>query len=470
MNTLTRQDPQVKRVRSSATPGLTRASTALLLAISASLGTGFAVGDELDSYIESQVREQRLPGLSLAVVEGGKVVVAKGYGTANLEVTTPAIPESVYELGSMTKQFTAMAVLMLAHEKRLSLDDPIARHIPEAPRAWREVTLRHLLNHTSGIPSHTEMSLIQADEGKEYTRQELLNLIAGSAMKFRPGEGWAYNDSGYVLLAWIVEKAAGVSYESFLAERIFKPLDMKSTRCYSRDEIVSHRASGYVHRLGKLNRGRPVSPTQSLGAGNLMSTVPDLARWDAALQGERLLPRRLLEPMWTPARLNNGKAVPSYYGDRENSSYGFGWVIGEYLGHPYVEHGGSISSGFTTDLLRFPADRLAVIVLTNRAVPSSGDNPDIPGEPRNWVVARGVAKRFLTRGPRSTPSARWQGARRAGQTGSRVDLSCSWQVLPLPALFGAGPAGARAPDRFSLASKSLYLPTNGGSGCKRFIH
>jgi hypothetical protein len=130
-----------------------------------------------------------------------------------------------------------------------------------------------------------------------------------------------------------------------------------------------------------------------------MSTVVDLARWDAALQGEMLLPRPLLDLMWTPARLNDGRAVPSYYGDKDGSSYGFGWVIGNYSGHHFVEHGGSICSGFTTDILRFLDNHLTVIVLTNRAVPSSADNPNVPGEPRPWEIARGVADLFLT-GPR----------------------------------------------------------------------
>ena len=165
-----------------------RSVAALLLSISAALGPGIGRGDELDAYVEDQVKRQLLPGLSLAVVKEGKIVVARGYGSANLETSEPATPGCVYELGSMTKQFTAMAVLMLVHERKLSLDDSITRHIPEAPEAWREVTIRHLLNHTSGIPSHTEMAVIHADEGKDYTRENLLGLIAKPAMKFRPGD------------------------------------------------------------------------------------------------------------------------------------------------------------------------------------------------------------------------------------------------------------------------------------------
>ncbi len=350
--------------------------------------------DEVDTYVRGEMREQRLPGLSVAVVTGGEIVKAKGYGSANLEVSARATPDSVYELASVTKQFTAAAIMMLLNEKQLTLDDKVSRYVPEVPEAWKDVTIRHLLTHASGIPNHTEMAVIERDVARDYTRAELIALIAREPVKFRPGEQWAYNDSGYVLLGMVVEKAGGVPYATYLSEHIFRPLGMTATRAYDPVDVVSNRASGYVWHDGRFRRGRPVSPSQSLGAGNLMSTVTDLARWNAALDGDKLLPRALREQMWTPARLNDGRAVSFSLPieDLKGSSYGFGWLVGSLRGHRIVAHGGSIASGFSTYVVRFPDDRLTVIVLTNR---SQDEDPFGPGAPRPTEIAKGVAGYYL---------------------------------------------------------------------------
>jgi D-alanyl-D-alanine carboxypeptidase len=341
------------------------------------------------------MKAQRIPGLSLAIVKDGKVIKTQGYGLANLEVSAPATPQTVYELASMTKQFTAMAIMLLVNEKKLLLDDRLSRYVGDVPEAWEGVTIRHLLNHTSGIANHTEMKVIIDDEGREYTRAEMFALIAKAPVKFKPGEEWAYNDSGYFLLAQVVEMASALSYDQFLMQRIFKPLGMTVTQSTVLDEVVPHRASGYIWRDGQFRRGRPISPTQSLGGGHLRSSVQDLAKWDAALNGEKLLPRRLLDEMWTPGKLTNGRAVPSYYTGLKDSSYGFGWVLGDLNRHRFVEHGGSISSGYTSDILRFPDDRLTVIILTNRAVTLAESNYFAPEAPRPWDIARGVAKYYI---------------------------------------------------------------------------
>ena len=342
---------------------------------------GASLTSDVDAYVAAEMEKQHLPGLSLAVTKSGKVIKAKGYGLASLETNTPATPETVYELGSLTKQFTATAIILLASEKKLSLDDPIDRWVPGVPDTWRQVRIRHLLNHTSGIPNHTEMAVIRENEGKAYELAELLAVMSEPPVKFRPGEAWAYNDSGYVLLGWVVEKASGRPYASFLTDRIFRPLGMSATRANAPEEVVPNRASGYVRRDGLFHRGRPVSPTQSFGAGHLMSTALDLAKWDATLQGSALLTRPQLEQMWTPTRLNDGRKVstPWPIEDLKDSSYGFGWLVGCQRGHRIVAHGGSISSGFSTYLVRFLDDRLTVIVLTNRAVASSADDPFAPG-------------------------------------------------------------------------------------------
>ena len=241
------------------------------------------------------------------------------------------------------------------------------------------------------------MAVVWEDEGKDYKRDELLAIISKPPMKFRPGEAWAYNDSGYVLLGWVVEKASGRPYESFLTDRVFRPFGMMATRANALDEVVPNRASGYVRRDGLLHRGRPVSPTQSFGAGHLMSTALDLVKWDAALQGDALLTQPQLEQMWTPTRLNDGRDISPAWPikDLKDASYGFGWLVGCQRGHRIVAHGGSISSGYSTYLVRFLDDRLTVIVLTNRAVASSADDPFAPGAPRPDEIARGVAGFYL---------------------------------------------------------------------------
>jgi D-alanyl-D-alanine carboxypeptidase len=386
-----------------------RSSVTQAIAVSLALtvpGLWTASADDADDYVEAEMKVQRIPGLSLAVIKDGTLIKATGHGLANLEVSAGATAETIYELGSVTKQFTATAIMMLVNEKKLILDDRLSRYLPDVPQAWEGVTIRHLLNHTSGIANHAEMKVIMDDEGKEYTRAQMLGLIANAPVKFKPGEEWAYNDSGYFLLAQVVETASGQPYEQFLTERIFKPLEMTVTRSTVLDEVVQHRASGYIWRDGQFRRGHPVSPTQSLGGGHLRSSVQDLAKWDAALRGEKLLPRHLLDEMWTPGKLNNGRAVPSYLTDLKDSSYGFGWLLGELRGHRFVEHGGSISSGYTSDILRFLDDGLTVIILTNRSVSLAEANYFAPDAPRPWDIAKGVVKYYIPdlRRPANVPS------------------------------------------------------------------
>jgi D-alanyl-D-alanine carboxypeptidase len=368
-----------------------------------SLGVSFAFAgalgvqeraQSLDEYAESQIKEQRLPGISIAVVKNGEIVKAKGYGMANLELSALATSESVYELASLTKQFTAVAILMLVNEKKLTLDDKLSIHLAEIPQAWRAITIRHLLTHTSGIANFTETSVILNDVGRNYTRAEMISLIARDPAKFRPGDDWAYNDSGYFLLGCVIEKASGKPYDVYVTERLLRPLGMAATRGYDPGDVIPNRAAGYIWHEGRFRRGQPVHASQSLGGGNLMSTVIDLSKWDAALDGETLLPRSLRDQLWSPARLTDGRAVTVSFPveDLKDSTYGFGWVVGSMRGHRVIAHGGSIASGFSTYWARFPDDRLTVIVLTNR---SQAEDTFGPGAPRPWEIARGIIGHYL---------------------------------------------------------------------------
>jgi D-alanyl-D-alanine carboxypeptidase len=308
----------------------------------------------VDAIVQRWMEQRHVAGLSLAVVRDGKVVLARGYGKANLELSVPATSGTVYQLGSVTKQFTAAAVMMLVREGKAALEDPIRKHLPELPEAWAGVTVRHLLNHTSGIRSYTSVPGFGKLSRKDFTKAELLALVTGEPVDFQPGEDWRYNNSGYFLLGMLVEKLSGKSYGEFLTERIFKPLEMRSTRVNDLSEVVPRRATGYRWEGSRWRNGEYVSPTQPFSAGALLSTVEDLARWDAALYSDQVLPKDLLQQSWTATKLNGGREVP----------YGFGWSIGTHQGHRFVEHGGDIP-GFASYLARFPDDRLTVVVLTN---------------------------------------------------------------------------------------------------------
>jgi CubicO group peptidase (beta-lactamase class C family) len=299
------------------------------------------------------------PGAAVIAVKDGKTVFRKAYGMANLELGVPISPESVFRLGSITKQFTAVAVLALAEEGKLSLSDPITRFLPDYPTHGHVITVEHLLNHTSGIRSYTGIpgymnARIQAD----LTTAELVAVFSKEPMDFAPGEQWRYNNSGYVLLGAIIEKVSGMKYGDFVAERIFRPLGMMSTAYGSDERILPKRASGYTRDGETVGNARYLSMTQPHAAGGLVSTIDDLAVWDASLYSERLLKNGSLEKAWTPAVTRDGKPT----------RYGYGWGISTLRGSRAIEHGGGIF-GFSTYGIRLPREKVYVAVLANSDSP-----------------------------------------------------------------------------------------------------
>jgi len=312
--------------------------------------------DHVDDYIKAELKKQNIPGLSMAVVKNGKVVKAAGYGLANIELSVPATPNTVYQLASITKQFTATAMMLLVEDGKLGPDDKISKHLSNAPPAWRDVTVRHLLNHTSGIKSYTSLPDFNKNPRKDYTHDELIALVSGLPLEFEPGARFRYNNSGYFLLGVILENVSGQRYGDFLEERIFKRLGMDQTRVNDLSVIIPNRATGYASRDGRLSNGEYVSPTQPFAAGALISTVRDMAKWDAALYTEKLLSRSSLEQMWIPTTLNDGSSYP----------YGFGWALSETKTRKYIEHGGGIP-GFSTQITRWVDDGLTVVVLVNQS-------------------------------------------------------------------------------------------------------
>jgi CubicO group peptidase (beta-lactamase class C family) len=337
------------------------------------LSPSFVHGDDVDEYIKLRMAKEHLPGLSLAVLKNGRVVKLKGYGYADLELRVAASPETVYGIGSITKQFTAAAVLLLVQEGRINLDDAISKYISSAPEAWKDITIRNLLTHTSGLPREgipTSDKTMFAD----YTEEELLKSAIEQHLLSVPGAKYSYGNLEYDLLAIIVERVSGKSYPDFLQERIFRPLGMTSTRVDDRRAIVPNRARAYLWTSGSLQRCEPqVSPTMFIGSGSMISTAADLARWDTALNSDAVLSATSRKAMWTPAKLADGT----------NTDYGFGWVISSVKGHADIHHNGAMN-GFVGNISRFLDDRLTVIVLVNQSGLSNTER-----------IATGVARIYV---------------------------------------------------------------------------
>ena len=308
---------------------------------------------KVDTFVQTEMQRQRIPGLSLAVVKDSRIILAKGYGFANVENQVPVKTETIFQSGSVGKQFTAAAVMMLVEDGKLSLDDKITKYFTGAPESWQQISVRHLLTHTAGTSDYPG----DFDFRRDYTEDELLQRAKTIPLAFQPGEKWSYSNLGYVLLGVLIHKVSGKFYGDYLQERIFKPLEMNTARIINEADIVPNRASGYRLLKGELKNQNWVSPSLNTTAdGALYLTVYDMAKWDAALYGEKLLRKSSLEQMWTPVRLNNGKS----------EKYGFGWALDEVRGHRIIEHGGSWQ-GFKAQISRYVDDNLTVILFANLA-------------------------------------------------------------------------------------------------------
>jgi CubicO group peptidase (beta-lactamase class C family) len=334
---------------------------ALLVGLAAPISSK---ADQIDDYVATQMQRLHIPGVSLAIVRDGRVIKAQGYGFANLELKAPATKETVYEIGSNTKQFTAAAIMMLVEEGKIHLDDSITKYFPEAPEAWRGITIRHLLTHTSGIQNHVAvphwLDVFKTNLAYETAplRDELLKMFFKLPLEFQPGETWAYDNTGYYLLGIVIEKASAKSYWQFLGARIFKPLGMSATRSTDPQPIVPNRASGYEWKNDHFENRPVLLPAIAFSAGSLLSTAEDMAKWDAALYAEKLLTKSSLDQIWTAAATNDKAPMPF--------NYGFGWFVDSYHGHRLVQHSGG-TPGFSSAIYRFIDDKLTIIILTNHS-------------------------------------------------------------------------------------------------------
>ncbi len=333
-----------------------------------------ARADEVDAYVRMQMEKQHIPGLELAVVKEGKVVKAEGYGWANVEKQAPVKPDTVFQLQSVTKSFTATGIMLLVEEGKVGLDDWIGKYLGALPASWSNITVRHLLTHTSGIKDFINEPTV--DLKQDITPGQVIDSLRDRPLNFSPGEKYAYSNTGYHLLGMIIHKVTGKTWGEFLRERIITPLGMQNTGIVGPACSLTNLAAGYIWRDGKQRPGAFVAPTiLGYAGGGMLSTVLDLARWDAALYTEKVLRRSSLEQMWTPAQLNDGA----------RSTYGFGWAVDDYRGHKLVTHSGAHATGFRTTFLRFLDEKLTVIVLANLR----DANPD--------EIARGVAAQYIPR-------------------------------------------------------------------------
>jgi CubicO group peptidase (beta-lactamase class C family) len=340
--------------------------TFLLLIVPIADAQGPATTAAVTEYVKAEVQRQHIPGLALLVARQGKIVRAEGFGLANVELQVPAKPETVFQSGSVGKQFTATAVMMLVEEGKISLDDPLPKYFPDAPASWNEATVRELLSHTAGFGDYPK----DFNFRKDWTEEEELKLIESIPLEYPPGTSWEYSNFGYVTLGILIHRVTGEFYGDFLQQRIFQPLGMTSTRIISEADIISNRSAGYRLVKGELKNQEWVAPIVNTTAdGSLYFTSLDLAKWDAAIYKEKLLKQSSLDVMWTPAKLKSGAAN----GGRPNSgNYGFGWFIDQRNGHRCIHHDGSWQ-GFETAIDRYVDDQLTVVVLANLADSRPGD-------------------------------------------------------------------------------------------------
>ncbi len=309
---------------------------------------------KIDSLAEATLAEGPVAAVSIGVKRGGDLLLVKGYGQADIELGAPATAETVYRIGSITKQFTAAAVVQLVEDGKISLDESMTTYLLDYPTKGRHITIRHLLTHTSGIKSYTGLEAWRPKMTLDLTDEELLALFQEEPFDFEPSEQYRYNNSGFYLLGMIIERASGETYREYLDAHLFGPLGLTGSSYCDERPIIPARAEGYEAVNGELMNDLYLSMNQPGAAGALCSTVPDLLSWASALRAGQVVSGESYRQMTTPATLSDGSAT----------GYGFGLGVGELNEHARVSHGGGIN-GFNTMLATYPEEELDVVVLSN---------------------------------------------------------------------------------------------------------
>lgn len=311
----------------------------------------------VDAYIGHTITD-KTPGMAILVAQNGQILYQKGYGLASMEHQVPVTTETKFRIGSVTKQFTGAAILKLQEAGKLKVTDTLSKYLPDFPRA-NEVTLHHLLTHTSGIHSYTNEPDFMKSAPVEVKPEELIREIEKDTFDFNPGEKWSYNNSGFVILGYIIEKVSGQSFGDYLATQFFRPLAMPNTGVHASNLILAHEATGYAWDNGKWQKALNWDMTRHGGAGALYSTIGDLYRWNEAVFNGQALSEASLTAAFTPVALNDGNTRVM-----GTAGYGYGWSLGEFRGLKEIQHGGGLH-GFGTFLTRFPEQNFTVAVVMN---------------------------------------------------------------------------------------------------------
>jgi len=373
---------------------ISKASRILLSVVfwsAACLAQAQDLASKLDALLGGYQKNRAFIG-SVLIAKDGKVIFEKGYGLASVELDVPNTPDTKFRLGSITKQFTATAILQLEEQGKLSVTDAACKYLAECPESWKTITIHQLLSHTSGIPSYTD--------GPEFSQPkmmriplkpiEILLLTKDKPLEFQPGEKWKYDNSGYIFLGVIIEKVSGEKYAEYLKKHIFGVLDMHDSGYDDSSVILKNRAQGYRSVTDGFRNADYLDMSLPYAAGSLYSTVNDLYRWDRALYTDKVLTKASREKMWTPVKNN----------------YAYGWSIGQAHKHKQVAHGGGIN-GFATFIARFPDDGAVAIVLSNNERGNAGpianglsgilfgEKVDLPWERKEISIDSKILDRYV---------------------------------------------------------------------------
>jgi D-alanyl-D-alanine carboxypeptidase len=386
-----------------------------------------------DSLANAALKSGPVAALSIAVVRGRDTVVMKGYGFADMENDVPATAQTVFRIGSVTKQFTSAAIMRLVEQGKVSLDDDVTRYVPNAPVQGQKVLVRHLLNHTSGIPSYTDVGPAFGRRVRlDLSPDSLLAIVRTDSLQFEPGSHFYYNNTGYYLLGMIIEKVTGRKYGEYLNETFFTPHGLSSTMYCSVSPIIKRRAHGYERSPNGLVNASYISMELPYAAGSLCSTVGDLVAWTRLLHSEKIVSAPSFQAMTTPVKL----PVP------RPMSYGFGLVSDTLGSHRRIQHGGGIN-GFISSLAHYPNDSLTIVVLANTApAPSDQLADDIAR------VVFGMPARTAPARPADLPIAADESARLAG------NYRLYW------------PDGGRRPTRIYVENNQLMFQIEGQPALK----
>jgi len=324
---------------------------------------------QIDALAAKALQKPGAAGLSIAVARGDTFILNKGYGKADLENNVPATQDSLFRIGSVTKQYTAAAIMKLAEQGKLSLDDDFTKYV-DFPTQGHSVTIRQLLNHTSGIKSYTDTpGFFETGSALDLTPTQVLDTVRTLPFDFEPGSKWAYNNTGYHLLGMVIEKVAAAAYADYLDAEFFTPLNLKQTRYDSNSDIIPNRARGYSFKNGKAANAAHLGMTIPFSAGGLMATAHDLVAWQVALAAGKAVSLDSYTQMTTPTKLPDGS----------DTKYGFGLFMDEFEGHPRVQHGGGIN-GFNSMLAYYPKESVSVAVISSsETVPSARLAQEIAG-------------------------------------------------------------------------------------------